>query len=258
MKNIIKSLLLFAYILAGILTLLSVELFGYTGGHSQPQQTLLLPQLHEPNSVTLWYQQQLIESQKSRLQSLVQDPATRDDYQQLTKTYLAICSNSQIFYYCREAYKNSQQWRDTEPENIMASAYLGAAYIQMARDYPFQELWNMLTIPVITRFYFLRKGLYLFNNAIEQAPQNFTLRILRSEIYRSFPGKTETVQDDLNYILNHKDQVSTALYNQALYLQAEELEKRSLHHKAQIYWKKIVELNQVDHPSYRLATFKLN
>ena len=64
-----------------------------------------------------------------------------------------------------------------EPENVEVIAYLGSSYALVAR---YETGW-------LARWSNGRKGLKLLDQALERAPKNFTVRMVRAWVYREMP-----------------------------------------------------------------------
>ena len=64
-----------------------------------------------------------------------------------------------------------------DPENVEVIAYLGSSYALVAR---YKTDW-------FARWHNGRKGLRLLDQALERAPKNFTVRMLRASVYNAMP-----------------------------------------------------------------------
>ena len=64
-----------------------------------------------------------------------------------------------------------------DPENVEVIAYLGSSYALVARD---ETGW-------FARWHNGRKGLKLLDQALERAPKNFTVRMVRAWVYDAMP-----------------------------------------------------------------------
>ena len=64
-----------------------------------------------------------------------------------------------------------------DPENAEVIAYLGSSYALVARD---ETGW-------LARWHNGRKGLKFLDQALERAPKNFTVRMVRAWVYREMP-----------------------------------------------------------------------
>ena len=64
-----------------------------------------------------------------------------------------------------------------DPENVEILAYLGSSYAQVAR---YESGW-------FARWHNGRKGLKLLDQALERAPTNFTVRMVRARVYGAMP-----------------------------------------------------------------------
>ena len=64
-----------------------------------------------------------------------------------------------------------------DPENAEVIAYLGSSYALVAR---YETGW-------FARWHNGRKGLKLLDQALERAPKNFTVRMLRASVYNAMP-----------------------------------------------------------------------
>ena len=64
-----------------------------------------------------------------------------------------------------------------DPENVEVIAYLGSSYALVAR---YETSW-------FARWHNGRKGLKLLDQALERAPKNFTVRMVRAWVYREMP-----------------------------------------------------------------------
>ena len=64
-----------------------------------------------------------------------------------------------------------------DPENVEVIAYLGSSYALVAR---YETGW-------FARWHNGRKGLKLLDQALERAPKNFTVRMLRASVYNAMP-----------------------------------------------------------------------
>ena len=64
-----------------------------------------------------------------------------------------------------------------DPENVEVLAYLGSSYAQVAR---YESGW-------FARWHNGRKGLKLLDQALERAPKNFTVRMVRARVYGAMP-----------------------------------------------------------------------
>ena len=64
-----------------------------------------------------------------------------------------------------------------EPENVEVIAYLGSSYALVAR---YETSW-------LARWNNGRKGLKLLDQALERAPKNFTVRMVRAWVYDAMP-----------------------------------------------------------------------
>ena len=64
-----------------------------------------------------------------------------------------------------------------DPENVEVIAYLGSSYALAARD---ETGW-------FARWHNGRKALKLLDQALERAPKNFTVRMVRAWVYRAMP-----------------------------------------------------------------------
>ena len=64
-----------------------------------------------------------------------------------------------------------------DPENVEVVAYLGSSYALVAR---YETSW-------FVRWHNGRKGLKLLDQALEHAPENFTVRMVRASVYREMP-----------------------------------------------------------------------
>ena len=63
------------------------------------------------------------------------------------------------------------------PENVEVITYLGSSYALVAR---YETGW-------FARWHNGRKGLKLLDQALERAPKNFTVRMLRASVYNAMP-----------------------------------------------------------------------
>ena len=64
-----------------------------------------------------------------------------------------------------------------DPENVEVLAYLGSSYAQVAR---YESGW-------FARWHNGRKGLKLLDQALERAPTNFNVRMVRARVYGAMP-----------------------------------------------------------------------
>ena len=64
-----------------------------------------------------------------------------------------------------------------DPENVEVIAYLGGSYALVAR---YETGW-------FARLHNGRKGMKLLDQALERAPKNFTVRMVRAWVYRAMP-----------------------------------------------------------------------
>ena len=64
-----------------------------------------------------------------------------------------------------------------DPENAEILAYLGSSYALVARD---ETGW-------LARWHNGRKGLKFLDQAMERAPKNFTVRMVRASVYNAMP-----------------------------------------------------------------------
>ena len=65
-----------------------------------------------------------------------------------------------------------------DPENVEVVAYLGSSYALVAR---YETGW-------FARWHNGRRGLKLLDQALERAPKNFTVRMLRASVYNAMPS----------------------------------------------------------------------
>ena len=64
-----------------------------------------------------------------------------------------------------------------DPDNVEVLAYLGSSYALVAR----------YDSGMVARWHNGRKGLRLLDQALERAPKNFTVRMLRASVYNAMP-----------------------------------------------------------------------
>lgn len=81
--------------------------------------------------------------------------------------------------------------RKAEPENGEVLAYLGSAYALAARD----------SKGVVARMRNSNKGLRLLDQALERAPQNFTVRMIRAWVNKSMPAMFDREDDAIKDML---------------------------------------------------------
>ena len=78
-----------------------------------------------------------------------------------------------------------------DPENVEVIAYLGSSYALVAR---YETGW-------FARWHNGRKGLKLLDQALERAPKNFTVRMVRAWVYRAMPTFLGYVDDAIEEML---------------------------------------------------------
>ena len=78
-----------------------------------------------------------------------------------------------------------------DPENVEVIAYLGSSYALVAR---YETGW-------FARWHNGRKGLKLLEQALERAPNNFTVRMVRARVYGAMPTFLGYVDDAIDEML---------------------------------------------------------
>lgn len=86
-----------------------------------------------------------------------------------------------------------------DPTDAELTAYLGSAYILLARDYPWKGLFQIIPGPGFMRLYYVFKGTNLLNDAIIQDPQHPVVRLIRgitmTHMPRVFGNYTSGMED---------------------------------------------------------------
>ena len=78
-----------------------------------------------------------------------------------------------------------------DPENVEVIAYLGSSYALVAR---YETGW-------LARWHNGRKGLKLLDQALERAPENFTVRMIRAWVYGAMPAFLGYADDAIEEML---------------------------------------------------------
>ena len=87
-----------------------------------------------------------------------------------------------------EANRLLAEARETLPGFAQATAWQGSAQGLIARDYPIQGIWQVLPGPGYARIYHVRRAVALMNSAVEEAPRDPVVRLVRAATVSRMPG----------------------------------------------------------------------
>ena len=77
---------------------------------------------------------------------------------------------------------------EAEPGYVLARAWRGSAHALMARDYPVRGLWQIVPGPGFVRLYHVRAAFSDLDAAVEAAPADPVVRLIRASTYLAMPS----------------------------------------------------------------------
>ena len=77
---------------------------------------------------------------------------------------------------------------ESNPGFALARAWRGAAHALVARDYPLQGLWQVVPGPGFVRLYHVKAAFSDLDAAVEAAPGDPVIRLIRASTYLSMPS----------------------------------------------------------------------
>ena len=76
---------------------------------------------------------------------------------------------------------------EADPGFTLARAWRGSAHALMARDYPVRGLWQIVPGPGFVRLYHVRAAFSDLDSAVEAAPADPVVRLIRASTYLAMP-----------------------------------------------------------------------
>lgn len=90
--------------------------------------------------------------------------------------------------WARAASRKLGEAREVLPGFAQATAWQGSAQSLIARDYPLQGAWQALPGPGFVRIYHVKRAEALLNAAVDEAPNDPVVRLLRAATMIQMPG----------------------------------------------------------------------
>lgn len=252
------GLILKAYVLAGVvLTLYGFVLTGCTSGN------LTFP---EPGAAATGAKPASAEEARAALRAArtaeYEEVWNDDELDPFTRALVAfrIAQETEKAVWSSEAVDLFGAIVDEDPFNALALAYLGSAHSLVARDYPIRGALQVLPGPGFVRLYHVRQAFKYLNDAVEQAPRDPVVRLIRGSTFiglSTFGGEDDGLHDfellqrwvekgEPNP--DYQDIVDSREFQVELWFAyAGALERLDRDEEARAAWKRVMEMSPDEH-----------